>query len=219
MPVLEALRERGDGAPLAIFDPDARCFLGGEEVVEGAEGRDRVLGVEPARVVQRHDRALRRDGVDAPRIERERDRLAGLWAGGADPRRSAEELREEEGVERAPGMERAPVHLEGMRGRLEREAAEGDDATLLVALDRPLLETGGDLLEREAPPLLEILRPDRLSFAEKAVERKRPALIARVEVGLGGHELDGLRRDVEGMHLLADSPLSRLCHGLLLSAC
>ena len=151
----------------------------------------------------------------ALRIDHERDRLAGLRAGGADPRRSAEELREEERVERAPGIERAPIHLEGVPCRLEREPAQGEDATLLVALDRPVLETGGDLLEREVPPFREIIRPHRLSFAEEAVELKSSGLIARVEVGLGGDELGGLRRDVEGIRcpsrlLLADGSLNRL---------
>jgi hypothetical protein len=60
-----------------------------------------------------------------------------------------------------------------VRGRLQREAAEGEDATLLVAVHRPLLEAGGNLLDRKAEALRKVLRPDRLSLAKEAVEPER----------------------------------------------
>ncbi|GJF03553.1 hypothetical protein PSD17_25130 [Pseudonocardia sp. D17] len=92
-------------------------------------------------------------------------------AGGGDAGGAAEDGGEDEGVQRAPGVELAPVDLEVVRGGVLGEAAAGDPAALVVFGVGVGGEGPADLVGGAAGGLGDLLDGHGSALGEKLEER------------------------------------------------
>jgi hypothetical protein len=106
-------------------------------------------------------------------IDLEADRRAGGVTRRVDPGKSVDDGGEEKGVQRAPGVEGAPVDGEPVRCRVQGDAVPDDLALRVVLGVRQRLQPRPDLVEAAAGHFGEVFEGDRFT-ASQCPQQRRP---------------------------------------------